>query len=98
MNTIFIVFGLTRSGVEPESTVSVADALSTRPLIGVNHELNRLISVFLYKKNQPLHTAAVPIVIPITTSASVVPITAAKIIRLRFARAASSKTQIIQII
>ena len=31
---IFIVFGLTRSGIEPESTVSEADALSTRPLIG----------------------------------------------------------------
>ena len=31
---IFIVFGLTRPGIEPESTVSVADALSTRPLIG----------------------------------------------------------------
>ena len=31
---IFIVFGLTRPGIEPESTASVADALSTRPLIG----------------------------------------------------------------
>ena len=31
---IFIVFGLTRLGIEPESTVSVADALPTRPLIG----------------------------------------------------------------
>ena len=30
---IFIVFGLTRPGIEPVSTVSVADALSTRPLI-----------------------------------------------------------------
>ena len=30
---IFIVFGLTRPGIEPESTVSVADALSTRLLI-----------------------------------------------------------------
>ena len=30
---IFIVFGLTRPGIEPESTASVADALSTRPLI-----------------------------------------------------------------
>ena len=27
---IFIVFGLTRPGIEPESTASVADALSTR--------------------------------------------------------------------
>ena len=31
---IFIVFGLTRPGIEPESTASVADVLSTRPLIG----------------------------------------------------------------
>ena len=31
---IFIVFGLTRPGIEPKSTVLVADALSTRPLIG----------------------------------------------------------------
>ena len=31
---IFIVFGLTRLGIEPESTASVADTLSTRPLIG----------------------------------------------------------------
>ena len=33
---IFIVFGLTRPGIEPESTVSVADALSTRPLIALS--------------------------------------------------------------
>ena len=31
---VFIVFGLTRPGIEPEFTASVADALSTRPLIG----------------------------------------------------------------
>ena len=31
---IFIVFDLTRPGIKPESTVSIADALSTRPLIG----------------------------------------------------------------
>ena len=31
---IFIVFGLTRLGIEPEFTASVADALSLRPLIG----------------------------------------------------------------
>ena len=31
---IFIVFGLTQPGIKPVSTVSVADALSTRPLIG----------------------------------------------------------------
>ena len=28
------LFGLTRPGIEPQSTVLVADALSTRPLIG----------------------------------------------------------------
>ena len=33
VKTNFIVFGLTKSGIEPESTVSVADALSTRSLI-----------------------------------------------------------------
>ena len=32
---IFKVFGLTRPGIEPESTATVADALSTRPLIGM---------------------------------------------------------------
>ena len=32
--SIFIVFGLTRPGIEPQSTASIADALSTRPLIG----------------------------------------------------------------
>ena len=31
---IFIVFGLTRSGMARESTVSVANTLSTQPLIG----------------------------------------------------------------
>ena len=30
---IFIIFGLTRQGIEPESTISVADAVSTRPLV-----------------------------------------------------------------
>ena len=33
MDTIFIVFDLTRLRIEPESTVSVADPLSTRPLM-----------------------------------------------------------------
>ena len=33
--TIFMFFGLTRPKIEPKSTVSVADALSIRPLI--NH-------------------------------------------------------------
>ena len=32
----FLVFGLTQPGIEPESTARVADALSTRPLIGIN--------------------------------------------------------------
>ena len=30
----FFAFGLTRPGIEPESTALVADALSTQPLIG----------------------------------------------------------------
>ena len=34
---IFIVFGLTGPGIEPKSTDSVADALSTRPPIGIYH-------------------------------------------------------------
>ena len=34
---ISIVFGLTRPGIEPESTASVADALSTRPPIGFEY-------------------------------------------------------------
>ena len=39
---IFIVFGLTQPGIEPESTASVADALSTRTLIGgVRRRLER---------------------------------------------------------
>ena len=33
---MFIVFGLTRPEIKPEFSVSVADALSTRPLIGFN--------------------------------------------------------------
>ena len=32
---IFIVIGLAEPGIEPESTPPVADALSTRPLIGI---------------------------------------------------------------
>ena len=31
---IFIAFGLTQPGIEHQSSVAVADALSTRPLIG----------------------------------------------------------------
>ena len=37
--SIFIVSGLTRLGIEPEHTVSVADILSTRTLIGYNSVL-----------------------------------------------------------
>ena len=47
MNTNFIVFGLTRQGIEPESTASVADAISTRPLIGLVEESKLLIKVFV---------------------------------------------------
>ena len=36
---IFIVFGLTRPGIEPKSTVSVTDAFFTRPLIGLIEEV-----------------------------------------------------------
>ena len=36
--SIFIVFGLTQPGIEPKSTASVADALSTQPL-----KLNSLV-------------------------------------------------------
>ena len=31
----FLVFDLTRQEIEPESNVSAANALSTRPLIGI---------------------------------------------------------------
>ena len=49
---IFIVFGLTRPGIEPESTVSVADALSTQPLIGFKN-----VSVTLvYSTHLPIQT------------------------------------------
>ena len=34
VNTNFILFGLTRSGIETESTVAAVGALSTRLLIG----------------------------------------------------------------
>ena len=36
---VFIVFGLTRPGIEPEFTISVADALSARPLISKCSEM-----------------------------------------------------------
>ena len=39
MNTNFytVIFGLTSLEIEPESTVSAADALFTSPLIGCEH-------------------------------------------------------------
>ena len=37
----FIVIGSIRSGIEPESTVSVADTRSTRPLIGCYKEMEK---------------------------------------------------------
>ena len=36
---IFIVFGLTQPGIEPESTASVADGLSTRPPVESKFQL-----------------------------------------------------------
>ena len=42
MNTNFVVFDLTRLEIEPESTESVADVLSTRPLIG-NDGFSKLV-------------------------------------------------------
>ena len=41
---IFIVFGLTQLGIEPESTASVADALSIRPLPGCQWFRHKVIS------------------------------------------------------
>ena len=35
---IFLIFGFKRPGTESESTASVADALSTRPLIGTQKQ------------------------------------------------------------
>ena len=35
MNTNFLVLGLTRPGIDPKSTVSVADALFTRRQTGL---------------------------------------------------------------
>ena len=39
----FIVFGLTGPGIEPGSTASVADVLSTRPLISLMSKINNHI-------------------------------------------------------
>ena len=43
---IFIVFGLTQPGIKPESTVSVADALSTRDHCSVNDRLQSMAKRF----------------------------------------------------
>ena len=49
-----MIFGLTRPGIKPESTVSVADALSTQPLIGnVWYEKCGREMVVLYHLFQP---------------------------------------------
>ena len=50
---IFMVFGLTRPGTEPESTASVADALSTRLLIGWSQRKSSL-------KDTPINFAFSP--------------------------------------
>ena len=43
----FIVFGLTRLGIEPEPTILLADAVPTRPLIGslvhYSNQCNQLV-------------------------------------------------------
>ena len=44
MNTNFIVFGLIRPKIEPESTVSVADTLPTGTLIAYGHQLSEVES------------------------------------------------------
>ena len=51
---LFIVFGLTRPGIEPESTASVADALSTRPLIGFICTSNTAEIIFCPRNNNNL--------------------------------------------
>ena len=38
VNTVFLVFGFSRPGIKPESTVLVADVLSTRSLIDFDYE------------------------------------------------------------
>ena len=51
MNTYFGVFGLRRLGIEPKSTISVADALFTRQL---SHHVVGNIQVSLKLKNDRL--------------------------------------------
>ena len=40
----FLVFDLTRRGIEPESTVWLADALSTRPPIGEFNSMKKKVT------------------------------------------------------
>ena len=47
VNTNFIVLGLIRPEIEPESTVSVADALSSRLLMFIGLNLHRYTSQVL---------------------------------------------------
>ena len=46
----FMVFGFTRPGIEPESTDSAGDALSTRPLIGTTVIVDLQVSHMLVFK------------------------------------------------
>ena len=46
---IFLVFGLTRPGIETKPTASVAEALSTRPLIGQNLLLELIWRISIYE-------------------------------------------------
>ena len=50
---MFIEFGLTRRGIKPESTVSVADALSTRPLIGKKPGFQKPQNTFMSHLKRP---------------------------------------------
>ena len=58
---IFIVFGLNRPGIEPVSTASVADALSTRPLIGCKSKENLRVDYYLLLKYCRRQCALLPL-------------------------------------
>ena len=52
---IFVVLGLTRPGIKPRSTVSVADTLSTRPMISkqmVCSLIRQTQNAWLKRKNE----------------------------------------------
>ena len=58
MNINFTLFGLTRPGIEPEFTVSVADSLSTQALIDLKSEnYRRLLLARLDDREIPLPPA-----------------------------------------